>query len=484
MARRESSEHGRVVQGLDLASGEWRFEPPERGEAFRRVPELDGVLYLDTASRWNVSRDAGHYLAWLPHAVLRPESVADVAAMVGFCRRHRVAVAARGLANTTHGQGAVLGLLIDMGGMTRVHPIESDLVRAEAGATWLDLTRAAVARGLIPPALTGYLALTLGGTLSLGGIPPALRGGAQVDSVRELEVVTGDGEVHRCSEHREPELFDAVLGGLGQFGIITEATIGLVSAKDTVRGHTFSYADAAAFFQDFRALAHRGDVTEIYGEWWRAGESGELHHLNAFTFYDRAVPPDDAALLDGLTAPMDAAEVSDTPFLAHVERIDDAVAELRVSIGWDLLAKPWFTVWLPETHVERYVTETVAELTPGDVGDGGFVLLYAQHRSGLRRPSLALPDADGGDWVYLFTIMTAMPAESEAGAVGAVLRRNRRLYERARAIGGRRYPVDSVDFDPADWHHHYGSRWPHLAALKRRLDPAAILTPGVNVFTE
>lgn len=444
------------------------------------VPPLDGTLHLDRPTRERAARDAGRYLARCPRAVLRPGSVADVQRIVRYCRRHRIPVAARGLANTTHGQGLVSGVLVETRALAAIRRIGPDHAEVDAGTTWLELTRAAHERGLTPPALTGYLGLTVGGTLSLGGIPPACRAGGQVDSVRELEVVTGAGDLRRCSPAEDRDLFEAVLGGLGQYAIVTGATVDLVPAMARVRGHSIPYGDLAAFFRDLRTLADRGEVSEIYGEWWRPGERGDVQHLTAFTYHDGDRAPDDAYLLRGLASTPD--EVTSDDFLPHVSRIDDAVEQLRSALDWDRRPKPWYACWLPESTVERYVGETLAELTPDDVGDGGFVLLYVQRRSALTRPSLRLPAGDS-EWVYLFTVMTAGPPEAGGEFAERMLRRNRRFYERARDLGGVRYPIGSVPFTPDDWRDHYGDRWPHLVALKQRYDPDGILTPGPGVFS-
>ncbi|GAA0574347.1 FAD-binding protein [Kribbella sandramycini] len=470
---------GILVTGFDPVRRSWATTA---GDNVDPLPPLDGQVLLDTPSREGVSKDAGRYVQRVPQAVLVPGSVRDIQAMVKYCVRNRVRVAARGLANTTDGQGLSGGLIIEMRALRKIHRIDADRAVVDAGADWLQLTNAAHAKGLTPPALTGFLGLTFGGTLSLGGIPPAIQSGGQVDSVLELEVVTGSGELKRCSKSKDRELFEAVLAGVGQFGIITQATVRLGPAPAKVRGHELAYRSSKDFFKDFKTLIKRAEISEIYGDWWRPGERGEVSHLNAFTFHSVAEPPVDTQLLRGLTKPASEATVSQADFLPHVTRIDVAVEQLRAALDWDNLMKPWLTLWLPESSVEQFVTEVVTKLTPKDVGDGGFVLLYAHRRAKLTRPSLRLPASDGSDWVYLFTLMTAGAKDAKPEFAAEMLKRNRRLFDRARALGATRYPIESVPFTRADWQQHYGDRWPHLRTLKRKYDPAGVLTPGPGIF--
>jgi cytokinin dehydrogenase len=444
---------------------------------------LDGTLHRDLTTRQQFASDAGRSASGLPAAVLRPGSATDVARVVERCRRHGVPVAARGLGTSTGGQSLVPGgVVVDIRALAGVRAVGADHAGVGAGTTWLELARAADAHGLAIPVATGYLGLTVGGTLSVGGVPPAIATGAQVDHVRELEVVTGDGVLRRCSPGAQPELFEAVLAGLGQYGIITGAAVGLVPAPERVRGYSIPYADPAAFFSDLRTLVRRGEVSEVYGDWWRPGEAGEVHHLNAFVFSGPGQVVDDAHLLRGLSVPPAAATVRDAGYLEHVCRIDDAVADLRAELGWDALVKPWVTVWLPDASVEPVVGDVLAGLAPHDVGVGGFVLLYSHHRSAFTRPSLRLPAPDGSELVHLFTVMTAGPPGADAGFVAAMRERNRGLVARAVAAGGTCYPIGALGPGAGYWRAHYGERWPHVVALKRRYDPAGILTPGPGVF--
>src|SRR4030095_247652 len=111
-------------------------------------------------------------------------------------------------------------VVIDMRSLRAVHSVSADRLDVDAGADWGAVVQAALSHGLTPPVLTAYLGLTVGGTLSIGGIgTTTFRHGAQVDHVRELQVVTGEGQVLTCSETRHRDLFEVALAGQGQCAI-------------------------------------------------------------------------------------------------------------------------------------------------------------------------------------------------------------------------------------------------------------------------
>jgi FAD/FMN-containing dehydrogenase len=448
----------------------------------RRVPSLDGELLTDPASLSAAATDAGSSLELTPLAVLRPGSVQDIQKMVRFCRQQGISVSARGQGHTTNGQGLNEGgLVIDMGSLSTVHEIGPDYAVVDAGIKWNTLVTETVAQGLTPPVLTGYLGLSVGGTLSVGGISAANRRGAQVDNVRSLEIVNGKGQLLRCSPHENSDLFEAALGGLGQCGIITRATLDLIPAPAFMRVYTIDYADSAAFFADLRKLLRRGEVEDAYNFGIPDGNGGLLYQLTLGKQWSDT-PPNDAHLLRGLSVPPSTAQVQDVPFLNYALRVDVAIDFFK-SIGlWDGVMHPWFDVFLPDRTVEPYVSDVVANLTPEDLGPTGFLLLFAQRRVKNGKSMLQLPECD--EWVFLFDILTAAPTPGYDAEFDARMRdRNRSLFDRARDLGGVRYPIGTLDFDRNDWRRHYGfAEWARLNSLKRRHDPDMILTPGPGIF--
>ncbi len=472
-----------AVAGFDVLGRRWVGVADAASRiGFRSAPRLDGTLLLDAASRSADRTDRGNMVFHTPAAVLRPGSVRDIQAMVRFCRRWRISVAARGEHHTTFGQGLTDGLLVEMSTLNTIHSIGPKGADVDAGVLWRDIIEPASAKGLRLRGLTGYTGLSVGGVLSVGGCPVSNDEGAVVDQVRELTVVTGTGDLVRCSTSMHPDLFDAALGGLGQCGIIVRALADLVPAEPEARTYLLHYVQAAAFFQDFRTLVGRGECNDVYTVCVPPGAGTFLYEISATVFFDPAAPPDDAHLMRGLTLPAVAAVHADRFYFEYTQLVDDQVALLQLAM-WDRLVKPWFDVWLPEPAVEAYVTDALGHLTAQDIGPTGLIVLYAQRRSKLTRPFLRVPSGELGEWVYLFDVLgaSALPGPDPDYA-RRMLDRNRRWYERARDVGGTRYPIGSIEFSHADWVGHYGDEWPRLRRLKRRYDPAGILTPGPGIF--
>ena len=158
-----------------------------------------------------------------PAIIARPRSAADVIACVRFARAERLQVAVRGGGHSIAGRGTCDdGIVIDfcdMKGM-RVDPV-AQTMRAEPGAKWQEFDRETQAFGL---ATTGG---TVGDTgiagLTLGGGFGWLEGkfGMTVDNLLSADVVLGSGKLVHASESEHPDLFWALRGGGGNFGVVT-----------------------------------------------------------------------------------------------------------------------------------------------------------------------------------------------------------------------------------------------------------------------
>jgi FAD/FMN-containing dehydrogenase len=158
-----------------------------------------------------------------PHLIVLCAGVADVVAAVAFAREHELRVGVRGGGHNVAGTAiADGGIVIDLSLMrgVRVDP-ERRLVWAQGGCTWGDVDRETQAFGLAVPggvvSETGIAGLTLS-----GGYSAQRRAhGMSIDNVVAFELVTADGRYLRASEDEHRDLYWALRGGGGNFGIVT-----------------------------------------------------------------------------------------------------------------------------------------------------------------------------------------------------------------------------------------------------------------------
>lgn len=491
-----------VVQGLSAGVAVVAFDPLSRSwavgsrqrdpgssgrGALAGIPRLDGTLLTDPASLAADADDFGHFVHHGPAAVLRPGSVDDIVTMVRFCNTHGIPLAARGQGHGTNGQAQVeAGLIIETSplhtiGPVRPGPAGTGTVTVQAGAVWSAVVQATLAQGLTPPVFTDYLELSVGGTLSVGGLGGQThRRGAQVDNVVELQVVTGSGELVTCSPARRADLFHAVLAGLGQCAVIVSATIRLVTAPTSVRHFLLPYADLATYLDDQRRLVldQRFDYVEglVFPD---AQGTFTGYTIEAVAYGPPAGPaPDDAALLSGLRYDTSAPLVAETlGYFDFLDRLAANIAALQAAGLWSW-SHPWLNLLLPGDRAAELSGTLLDELAGQDIGPGGVVLLYPLVRDRLHAPLLRVPN----DPVpYLLAVLWTLDPADPA-AVEARIAANRAAFELVRAAGGTQYPVGSVPMSDADWRAQYGRVRDEFAAAKHRYDPLGLLAPGQGVF--
>lgn len=478
LSRRTLLQGALAVTAFNPTSRCWS-PTPEPGSI--PLPPLDGALLMDAATRTAAAEDFGHIKHRTPWAVLVPGSVKDIVTMVRFARKRRLKIAAaRGIgeSHSTFGQSQVeAGIVIDMSALSTIHEVGETSAWVDAGVRWRELLEATLPSGRSPPTLTDYIELSIGGTLSVGGIGgQASRWGLQVDNVLELDVVTGRGELVRCSHSRERPLFDAVRAGLGQFGIIVRARVRLVEVPPQARTYTALYDDLHRFLEDQRRLIDEGRFDYLEGFAVPAAGGGWSWQLEAVKYFTPGAEPDDASLLAGLGFLPGTLQARDGSYFDFVNRLAPTVELLKQLGVWEF-PHPWLDMFVPARSVASFVEEVLSQTTEADMGQGP-ILLYPFRSAALTTPFLRTPT---DRHVFLFSLLrTAIPPTPEHTAT--LVEKNRAIFERLTAVGGKLYPVDAVPLSQADWRRHLHPFWERFEHAKRRFDPDRVLTPGQGIF--
>lgn len=201
-----------------------------------------------------------------PTAIVKCRDVADVIACVNFARENKILTAIRSGGHNAGGLGICDdGLVIDLSLMRGIRvDLANNTVRTEGGTLLGDLDHATQAFGKAVPtgilASTGVSGLTLGG--GIGHLSRAY--GLSIDSILEVDVVLANGKLVTASEKENSDLFWAIQGGGGNFGVVTSFLFKMHDAGTVYGGpmlwHIADSEEVMKFYRDYILKA----PTEMY----------------------------------------------------------------------------------------------------------------------------------------------------------------------------------------------------------------------------
>ncbi|MGH9468765.1 MAG: FAD-binding oxidoreductase [Terriglobia bacterium] len=424
--------------------------------------------------------DFGRVAERRPAVVLRPSSAAGVSRAVRFAAERGLQVAARGAGHSQNGLSLSDQVLLDTRGLDRILQVDEERCTAtcQSGVTWRALLERLLPLRLSPPVLTNNLDVTLAGTLSTAGLGVASwRRGTQADHCLELEAVTGEGEMVRCSPASEPELFDALRAGLGMFGVITEVKLQLRRHRPRVRTAYLLYDELDALTDDLQRVLReeRFDYLESWCTPLPQGfrKAGAERKPFAKWFF-----PLHATLeVDSNTA---GDQLGGLRFYKHVHTEEAQIEEFFTRLdplfvlwkrgGFWNWAHPWMECILPWEAAPFYVSQALANIPPAALL-GGHILLWPARGAASGVPLFVKPP---GDYLMGFGILPAVARERLPEVLPSLAQASRAAV----AMGGTRYLSGWLAFEPADWKEHYGSSWPAVVRLKRKYDPHGVFNLG------
>jgi FAD/FMN-containing dehydrogenase len=415
-----------------------------------------------------------------PAVVLQCANAGDVIAAVRFAAEQGLDVAVRGGAHSVPGFGTCDGgVVIDLSGMrgVRVDPVNRT-ARAEGGATWGDFNAATYPFGL---ATTGGIISTTGvGGLTLGGgIGYLCRPyGLSCDNLISADVVTADGNFLVASEQEHPDLFWALRGGGGNFGVVTSFQFALHPVKDVYAGPMFY------------ELTDAGDLLRFYREF--IADAPE--ELAAFPAFQIAPPlpfiPEDRhgdtfiGIVSCWTGPMELGERALEPF----RKVAPVVAELvgpmpypMLNSAFDELVPPGLQHYWKANFVKELSDEMIdahLEHGPNVPAVNSTIHIYpingAVHRVAPEATAFAYRDAN---FATVIAGMWPDPADNQRNIQWV-----RDYYDATAPLSEEGGYVNFMGSDDQDRvRANYGDNYERLVAVKRRYDPGNLFHLNQNV---
>ncbi|XP_071925945.1 cytokinin dehydrogenase 5-like [Coffea arabica] len=490
-------------------------------------------LSVDPLDLESASLDFGGLHRAEPWGVLHPASAQDVARLVkaAYDSSHGFTVSARGHGHSINGQamttnGVVIQMSSGSGERRRLgigRPVAPRVyekfmyVDVWGGELWIDVLRSTLEYGLAPKSWTDYLYLSVGGTLSNAGISgQAFNHGPQISNVYELDVVTGKGELLTCSEEDNSDLFHAVLGGLGQFGIITRARIALEPAPQMVRWIRVLYSNFSTFTHDQEYLislhgqsdSQKFDYVEGFAivddgliNNWRSsffsprnpvkissidakGNGGVLYCLEVTKNYGDldadTIDEEVDALLTKLNFIPNTVFTTDLPYVDFLDRVHKAELTLRSKGLWDV-PHPWLNLFVPKSRIADFDRGVFKGILGSKNKTSGPILIYPMNKNKWDEKTSAVTPEE--DVFYLVALLrSALDNGDETQTLDYLSDQNRRILRFCGDAG-----INVKQYLPhyttqQQWRDHFGHKWAQFYQRKLEFDPRHILATGQRIF--
>lgn len=444
-------------------------------------------LHLDSAVLRSAASDFGKRSLKQPAAVLVPRRVTDIEQAVHFCQKHSVPIGLRGAGHAAS-QVALRqdGLIVDMRSLSKVIHVhaEQKWVDLEAGTRWGDLVKETLPHGLWPAISVDWMDLTVGGTISTGGIgAQSFREGLLTNQVEQIEIVTGEGRLTLCSRTSEPALFDAARGGLGLLGPIVRLRLRLAPAPTTLHLYSLYFPSLAEFLSAVDFLRISQWVHSLFGLaipttrppiGIRDTQFETLRNSAASTQTPHWMFRLDVGVFDG-----------QEPALTHFVELHKVVSRVQQLSAEQFLFRtpplmqdrrlsapphPEMITFIPSESAPQILSHSLSAVPPAAMG-GGPVLIIPISFSGCTTPMVDLPTSSHG---FVFSLLRVGASESMwTDDCDLATEQNLRLFEYAQSLGGVRYPVDALPL-PAITPKKRGL----LKPLWDRFDPSGLFFPS------
>lgn len=427
------------------------------------------LRYDEARTLWNGMIDRR------PALVVRANGTADVREAVLAAQEFGMSLGVRAGGHNVAGNALIDGcLLLDltpMNGVT-VDPRNRTAV-AQGGALWRDFDRATSLYGLATTA--GVISTTGVGGLTLGGGIGWLVGkhGMTIDNLLSAEIVTADGQVLHISEQGHPDLFWAIRGGGGNFGVVTAFEFQLHPLTDVLAGAViFTIDQAREAIEHYREITEQGpDELTTYFAILTDPESGQ--RVCAYQFcYSGDLFESEQVIKPLLSGPTPAMEMYDTmPFVEWQSASDHEFPHGR------------HYYWKSNLHT-RLADETLEAIVEhGSFPEVDTCMLFIENYTGAFNrvaPTATAYAHRDANYQLVITGGADDPADVPAATAWT-----RRVYE---ATAPYAKPQQFLNFNSFETDERaqrvrlgYGENWERLVRIKRQYDPQNVFRANNNI---
>jgi hypothetical protein len=274
---------GSHKERLQVASKSWRAKIDSHESIHH--DSLDSLGY-----DWGRVADP-HVAPRLPSKVYTPRTTQDVVEAVDEARELGEPLRVRSQGHSSNDLVLTDGPVLLTRSMDKILKIDKQAktARVQTGAINALVDDELARFDLGMPVIGDHKDITVGGFMAVGGVSPAShRFGLMIDNILALQVVDWDGRVHECSPDEDPDRFYANLAGLGQHGVMTEATLKLITVdkyRTIVRNEQTHYRTREEFIAGTQPkLVDPGDALYERGIWVDYAKSGKVC-LGQFSAY-------------------------------------------------------------------------------------------------------------------------------------------------------------------------------------------------------
>jgi len=468
------------------------------------IKNLVGRYDQDAKTLEKVKTDFGKIAEGRPIGCLFPKTIKDIQLIVKDCKNENIPIITRGMSHSASGQCLINdGIVINIKTLNQVLDIQFDgengYVETEAGITWENLVKATLKVGATPPTITDWQKLTVGGSISTGGLGfMSYLKGVQADNILALDVVIASGELVYCSRTENTDLFNLVRSGLGQFGVIVKVKMKLEKAPITMHVFKMILPTTEAFHELSQRLTEDEKFSCIHSflipnnkkdfekKMGTAVVEQNMEHFQAalnapegFSYFVELVQ------YEYQTKAFELAKDEFGVFV-HYEKDDyfEYITKEPPLIATEKergkTAHPELAVFIAKSKFEAFMVEFMKRHRAEDMSDGP-VLFIPMTSSQIETPLFVHPTED---FYFIGILRNAYPNTRER--ITYLTGLNEILYRIALELGGNRYPVDSMSKpnNQKTWSEHYGENWNAIREGKDKYDAEHRFQSLLNMFGE